>query len=207
MNPSPSTEDWTQLHGVPSVSKRVSIAWPPFPAFEDSDVLVLSSRSTLPDSLLIGNTVLYLDLRFTLPPPTSKITWAFAGLRHTIPLTEKDRDDSAVVRYRWEHTIDSHGSGEPPDEGTIVIKIGKDGSETEVENGMGLAPKTGKLGPYEEIWMCVCLVVFLDVIPPDTVFEGMKPCVLIRSSYSSSLVQAQVHQRSSWQWLGCMHWL
>ncbi|KAI6147853.1 hypothetical protein BKA82DRAFT_4145404 [Pisolithus tinctorius] len=111
-----------------------SIARPPSAPFEDSDVLVLSSRSTLPDSTTVGSVLLYLDLRLSLTITLrSSINQASAGLRYTIPLPESD--SSAIARYRWEHIIDSHGSDEPPDEGTIVKRIKEDGSEEEVEIG------------------------------------------------------------------------
>lgn len=141
------------LHGAPTIQTRVSIARPPSPPKEDSDVLVLSSRSTLPDSSSIGSAVLYLDLRLLLPvTKTSSISWAFAGLRYTVPLLEEQPE---AVRYRWEHTIDSHGRGEPPDEGTMVKRTEEDGEEVEVETGEGLNPDTGKMGPYEEVWRYV----------------------------------------------------
>lgn len=44
------------------------------------------------------------------------------------------------------------GVTNPPDEGTIVKRIKEDGSEEEVEIGLGLDPDTGKIGLYEEIW-------------------------------------------------------
>jgi len=152
----PLESKWPDLYSAPSISARVSIARPPLPPFEDSDVLVLSSRSTLPDSQTIGNTLLYLDLRLSLPvTPTCKLNWAFAGLRYTLPLSEqveRSGGGAVVARYRWEHIIDSHGSGEPPDEGTLLRRIEGDGSEVEVEVGVGLDPETGIIGPYEEIW-------------------------------------------------------
>lgn len=106
------------------------------------NVLVLSSRSTLRDSSAAENVLLYIDL--------GSINWAFASLRCTIFFLRSD--SSAIARYRWEHIIDSHRSGEPPDEGTVVKRIKDDGSEEEVEIGVGLDPDTGKIGLYEEIW-------------------------------------------------------
>ncbi|KAF9221711.1 hypothetical protein BS17DRAFT_757056 [Gyrodon lividus] len=141
---------WPLLYGNPTTQTRVSIARPPSLPFEDSDVLVLSSRSTLPDSLSVGGAVLYLDLRLFLPVvKTTSINWAFAGLRHTIPIVE---EQEGAVRYRWEHMIDSHVSREPPDEGTMMTRIDDDGEEWEVETGVGLNPETGEMGPYEEVW-------------------------------------------------------
>lgn len=151
MNSTSDLETSPELYGVPSISRRISIARPPSAPFEDSDVLVLSSRSTLPDSTTVGSVLLYLDLRLSLTITLrSSINQASAGLRYTIPLPESD--SSAIARYRWEHIIDSHGSDEPPDEGTIVKRIKEDGSEEEVEIGEGLDPDTGKIGLYEEIW-------------------------------------------------------
>ncbi|KIJ60924.1 hypothetical protein HYDPIDRAFT_116612 [Hydnomerulius pinastri MD-312] len=156
-----SSSSWPALFGAPTVQTRLSIARPPSPPTEDSDVLVLSSRSTLHDSSTVGSSVLYLDLRLFLPVTKSaSINWAFAGLRETIPLLEEQAE---AVRYRWEHTIDSHGSGEPPDEGTMVKRIEENGEEVEVETGVGLNPETGKMGPYEEVWK-------EQNIPPGTPF-------------------------------------
>ncbi|KAF9238685.1 hypothetical protein BU15DRAFT_47441 [Melanogaster broomeanus] len=146
-----SLPGWPLLHGIPTIQKRVSIARPPSLPFEDSDVLVLSSRSTSLDLTSVGTEVLYLDLRLFLPvTETTGINWGFAGLRQTIPLVEEQ--EGPAVRYRWVHTIDSHGSGEPPDEGTMVRRINEDGEEVEVETGEGLNPDTGEMGIYEEVW-------------------------------------------------------
>ena len=54
------------MYGEPFISTRESIAWiPSTPPFEDSDVLVLSSRTTSPGG--VGTTLFYLDLRLSLP--------------------------------------------------------------------------------------------------------------------------------------------
>ncbi|KAL4073198.1 hypothetical protein V8B97DRAFT_1916599 [Scleroderma yunnanense] len=146
MTSPPRADPWPELYSVPSVSTRVSIARPPSQPFEDSDVLVLLSRSTLPDSQTAGNTLLYLDLRLSLPvgPTTCKINWAFVGIRYTVPLEDQSKDgELAIARYRWEHIVDSHGNGEPPDEGTLVRRIKEDGSEVETEIGVGLDPEMG----------------------------------------------------------------
>lgn len=146
---------WPALYGTPVIQKRASIARPPAPPTEDSNVLVLNSRSTSPDSCVVGAEVLYLDLRLSLSTTEPvRINWAFAGLRETIPLNE---EEESAVRYHWRHTIDSHGSDEPPDEGTMVQRKDKDGESIEVETGVGLDPETGKMGPYEEVWKWVQL--------------------------------------------------
>jgi hypothetical protein len=129
----------TQMYGEPFISTRESIAWiPSTPAFEDSDVLVLSSRSTSPGE--VGATLLYLDLRLSLPlGRTSTINWGFAGLRHTI--------STSPVRHRWDHsTIDSRDDG-VADEGEVNQRDG-----IEIETGIGLNPATGQKEAYEEIW-------------------------------------------------------
>lgn len=144
------------LYGTPVIQRRVSIARPPAPPTEDSDVLVLNSRSSLPDSSVVGTKVLYLDLRLSLlATGSASINWAFAGLRETVPL---DKVEENAVRYHWKHAIDSHGRDEPPDEGTMVKRKDESGESIEVESGVGLDPESGKMGPYEEVWKCVQLL-------------------------------------------------
>ncbi|KAG9310976.1 hypothetical protein JVU11DRAFT_8854 [Chiua virens] len=145
--------NWPALHGVPVIQRRVSIARPPAPPIEDSDIIVLNSRSTLPDASAVEAKVLYLDLRLSIPDADLgglKINWAFAGLRETIPL---EGEEENAVQYHWGHAIDSHGRNELPDKGTMV-KCKDDGGENiEIETGVGVDPDTGKSGPYEEVWM------------------------------------------------------
>ena len=127
------------LHGEPFISTRESIAWiPSTPAFEDSDVLVLSSRSTSPGG--VGATLLYLDLRLSLPLDRgSTLNWGLAGLRHTL--------STSPARHRWDHsTIDSRDDG-AADEGEVVQRDG-----IEIETGIMLNPPTGQKEAYEEIW-------------------------------------------------------
>ncbi|OJA19380.1 hypothetical protein AZE42_08279 [Rhizopogon vesiculosus] len=129
-----------RLYGAPSITTRRSITWNGGQPFEDSDVLVLSSRSTS-DPSSKDSTQLYLDLRLSKPlVPDSTITWGFAGVRVTL--------SSTPLRFRWGHHIDSRGrdSG-PPDEGTMTSCDGE-----EVETGIGLNPKTGEQEQYEERW-------------------------------------------------------
>ena len=125
------------LYGEPFISTRESIAWLPSAPFEDSDVLVLSSRST---SGGVGATLFYLDLRLSLPlSRASKVTWGFAGLRHKL--------STSPLRFRWDHSsIDSRDDG-PVDEGEMIQRDG-----VEIEIGIGLNPATGQKEPYEEIW-------------------------------------------------------
>ncbi|KAF9238686.1 hypothetical protein BU15DRAFT_47509 [Melanogaster broomeanus] len=141
-----STESWPELHGEPFISIRETIAWlPSTPAFEDSDVLVLSSRSTSPG---VGSTLFYLDLRLSLPlSKTSTVSWGLAGLRHTLSIAPDP------VRHRWDHTtIDSRGDGHA-DEGEVIRRDGR-----EFETGVGINPATGQQEAYEEIWRWGCIL-------------------------------------------------
>lgn len=127
------------MYGEPFISIRESIAWIPLtPPFEDSDVLVLSSRSTSPGG--VGATLFYLDLRLSLPlSGSSTINWGFAGLRHTL--------STSPVRHRWDHgSIDSRNDG-LADEGEVIQRDG-----IEIETGIGYNPATGQKEAYEEIW-------------------------------------------------------
>lgn len=128
----------SRLYGEPFISIRESIAWIPSDPFEDSHVLVLSSRSTSPGE--VGATLFYLDLRLSLPlGRASKVNWGFAGLRRTL--------STSPVRFRWAHSsIDSRDDGQI-DEGEMTQRDG-----VEVETGIGLNPATGQREAYEEIW-------------------------------------------------------
>lgn len=139
-------------NGGPSVSTRVSISWPPALATEDSSVLVLSSspyyKSTSDPNALPF--LLYLDLRLSLPlSPSSQITWAFAGIRHTLQVDPHPK-------FRWDHFIDSRKGKEGSDtvdEGeTIVSRDATSGHNIEIETGVGWNPDAGRLQRYEEVW-------------------------------------------------------
>ncbi|KAG1733495.1 hypothetical protein EDB19DRAFT_1830881 [Suillus lakei] len=128
------------LYGAPSITTRKSIARNGGQPYEDSDVLVLGSRSTS-DTHSKDSTQLYLDLRLSKPLlPESTITWGFAGIRVTL--------SSTPLRLRWNHYIDSQGRDGPPDEGTMTSCDGE-----EVEIGVGVNPETGETEQYEERWI------------------------------------------------------
>lgn len=138
------------LHGTPSITIRKSISTNGGQPFEDSDVLVLSSRSTS-DTHCEDSKQLYVDLRLSKPLlPDSTITWGFAGIRVTL--------SSTPLRFRWNHHIDSQGRDGPPDEGTMTSCDGE-----EVETGIGVNPETGELEQYEERWID-------QPVPPGTPF-------------------------------------
>lgn len=132
----------SQLYGEPFVSTRESIAWiPSTPPFEDSDVLVLSSRSTSQGG--VGATLIYLDLRLSLPlGRTSNINWGFSGLRHTL--------STSPLRMRWDHSAIDSRDDVLFDEGEMIYRDG-----IEIETGIGLNPATGQKEVYEEIWRWV----------------------------------------------------
>lgn len=136
--------------GKPSVSTRVNISWPPEPPAEDSSVLVLSSRS-FKDLYYDGQpSLLYLDLRLSLPwDINSTINWAFSGIRHTL-------QSDPHPKYRWEHFIDSRRGlegSDTVDEGeTITSKDLVTGKATEIEAGFGWNNVTRQVARYEEVW-------------------------------------------------------
>ncbi|KAH7927214.1 hypothetical protein BV22DRAFT_1127582 [Leucogyrophana mollusca] len=132
----------TPLTGSPSILTRTSVAWPPDPPYEDSSVLVLSSRPT--DATYPS--LLYLDLRLSLPlSQKSTINLAFAGLKRTLQLDPH-------LRYRWDRAIDSTDS-DGVDEGDWEYLTDPDtGEEIEVETGVGTHPRTGEISEYQEVW-------------------------------------------------------
>lgn len=167
---------------LPSLSHRTSIAWQSLddpiterpPGNEDSAVLVLSSRSYLPSrhqntfspdteenngrnsSLPV---LMYIDLRLSLPLlPTSSVSWAFAGLRHTLRLEPP--------KYRWDHPIDSRKSGCVGDIGEILVLDGK-----EVEVGEGFNPDSGVVERYFETWRSVYSLTYYLELSTHSLFE------------------------------------
>ncbi|EXJ93261.1 hypothetical protein A1O1_01652 [Capronia coronata CBS 617.96] len=118
---------------APRASTRVSIRWPPAPASEPTDTLVLS----------VGG--YYVDLR--VRKSDGEIDWALAGERIVDP------QHSAKVKFT--HIIDSHhnpSSSEPepaPDVGDFIKLPNGDDLET---GEMPNPDAGGQVMPYEEIW-------------------------------------------------------
>ena len=118
LRPSPPKYLWATLCGTPVIQGGVSIAKPSAPPTEDSDMLVLNSRSNLPDSSVVGAEVLFLHLRLSLSTAGSvSLKWAFSGLRATVPLDEVEENP---VQYHWKYVFEPHGHNEPPDEETMA---------------------------------------------------------------------------------------
>ncbi|EPQ50807.1 hypothetical protein GLOTRDRAFT_141311 [Gloeophyllum trabeum ATCC 11539] len=119
-----------------SVSTRLSLQFPPRPASENTDTLVLTFHSH------------YLDLRVLRCPSTSAtspsplsppIEWAFAGtLAHPSP-----------ARTTWQHAIDSRG----PSGVDTGVSTALDNGDT-LEEGEMRDPDsdTGEVRAYREVW-------------------------------------------------------
>ncbi|KZT26113.1 hypothetical protein NEOLEDRAFT_1047798, partial [Neolentinus lepideus HHB14362 ss-1] len=108
------------------VSTRLHIRFPPAPAYEDTDTLVLTFHTY------------YLDLRVQRTSPG--LSWAFAGtLTHPEP-----------NRTIWEHRIDSRAF-RGVDAG---VSTALDNGDT-LEVGEMVNPATGMVEGYEEVWRAV----------------------------------------------------
>ncbi|KAH3552020.1 hypothetical protein KXW20_002258 [Aspergillus fumigatus] len=111
-----------------SLSTRISLRWPPDPAFENTDTIVLS---------LMG---WYVDLR--VDKSTGKIDWAIAGQRIV--------ESQEPLRVLFTHAIDSHNAFEAVDCGTFTQLPNGDDLET------GSMPRWDLPGKpvreYEEVW-------------------------------------------------------
>ncbi|EPS27996.1 hypothetical protein PDE_02941 [Penicillium oxalicum 114-2] len=109
-------------------STRVSLRWPPEPAHETTDTIVMSVQDW------------YLDLR--IDKETGEIDWAIAGQR----LVESEEP----LRVTFTHEIDSHNAFDSVDSGTFVTLPNGDDLET------GSMPRPDLPGApeteYEEVW-------------------------------------------------------
>ncbi|KAF8064125.1 hypothetical protein FPV67DRAFT_203492 [Lyophyllum atratum] len=110
-------------------SFRLSIRWLPEKASEPTSTVVLTG----------ARTGVFLDTRFF--KGTREMDWAFAGYRSIDPATPN------VIRFR--HDIDSRTTDQVEDSG-INTNL-PDG--TTLEEGEMVNPETGKITPFEEIWL------------------------------------------------------
>ncbi|GAA5908196.1 hypothetical protein JCM8208_000340 [Rhodotorula glutinis] len=162
----------------PLASTRISICWPPEPAGEPEDVLVISGRHGF-----------YLDLRIdkatcsTSSTPTPRqasgtvdprIGWATAGRKEFLPLEPGEEHPrarfTALLDSRLPPSSSSSSSSipdaaAPPDEGSFSPLPNGDVLET----GSMLRPSTGLVAPYEEVWRRLPVapdarVVFLELV-------------------------------------------
>ncbi|OAP55555.1 hypothetical protein AYL99_10528 [Fonsecaea erecta] len=113
------------IKATPQILKRISIRWPPDPAFEDTETIALN----------VGG--YFMDLRVTLADKT--LQWSRAGERKTLQETP--------LTFQWTRIIDSMGSRRP-DEGSMEEMANGDDLET------GHFDREGNGVPvdYEEVW-------------------------------------------------------
>ncbi|RAH68391.1 uncharacterized protein BO66DRAFT_327123 [Aspergillus aculeatinus CBS 121060] len=110
------------------LSTRISLRWPPAPAFENTDTIVMSVAGW------------YVDLR--IDQATTTIDWAIAGQRVV------DSNDSTRVQFT--HELDSRNSFDDVDCGTFSTLPNGDDLE---KGSMPRADLPGKpVCEYEEVW-------------------------------------------------------
>ncbi|GAA5825648.1 hypothetical protein JCM11251_000322 [Rhodosporidiobolus azoricus] len=152
----------------PLASTRVSLAWPPHPATEDCDVLVISGRSGFFLDVRVkraaggGAEVEQGDSEATEPV----VDWATAGWKKLLPLVEGEKHPkasfTAVIDSRSPRfsstssssSLPAQPENSPPDEGSFETLSNGD----VLERGEMLNPKTNKVQPYEEVWRRLPLV-------------------------------------------------
>lgn len=132
------------------VSTRISIRWPPEPASEPTDTLVLS----------LGG--YYVDLR--IDKASGNIDWALAGQRivisedpRTVPTPRRFLYQlTMAVKVEFTHPLDSHcrrPGDEEHNEQADVGEFSKLPNGDDLEVGEMAAPHMGaRVMPYEEVW-------------------------------------------------------
>ncbi|GJN89128.1 hypothetical protein Rhopal_002102-T1 [Rhodotorula paludigena] len=140
----------------PLVSTRVSLRWPPGPAAELEDVLVIQGRSGFFLDLRTRRTSSQLvpgeGGRSTPSTQDAQVEWATAGWKVLLPPETGENHP----RTRFDAVIDSRRSSSHPtsddrpasDEGSFETL--PDGDV--LEHGVMLRPETGNSAPYEEVW-------------------------------------------------------
>lgn len=120
---------------IPSITSRVSIAWPPNPTSEPTSTLVLSSP-----------TGRFVDVRICLDPNgkhgLGELDWAFAG--SAIYTTDRD----GARRGTWTHEVDSKYEDSTFSDTGILSDL-ENGDE--LERGI-MKDVDGIERDYEEIW-------------------------------------------------------
>ncbi|RDW66499.1 hypothetical protein BP6252_10134 [Coleophoma cylindrospora] len=101
----------------------------------------------------------YVDVRVfltTSPHESQKLEWGFAGTSQSAP-PQFDKDNKLVKpgHSKWNHWVDNKTVEEVQDEG-YMYPI--EGSNEVRETGSMAHPDTGKITPYEEIWIDLELV-------------------------------------------------
>lgn len=164
---------------MPFASTRISLQWPPEPAEETTDTLVLTSHD-----------LHFVDIRITkpLPAPTSTdndshIDWIITGIENPLEGTTK---------VEFKHEINSHlklNTGEAFDIGDFHDAPNGDRSETGIMENWN----TGKMSPYEEIWRSIDP----NVSTPENYVRELK-----KESEAACVVYKLAEKES--EWLGQM---
>lgn len=133
----------------PTISHRKTIRWPPAPASEPTDTLVLTSARHR----------LYVDIRVLKTP--RQLDWAFAGI------SRSQAGADGLGHARWLHWLDSQSAAQATGE---YVAGWRDGGEDmwerardrgmmwtspdgeELESGEMVRPETGRVAGYEEVW-------------------------------------------------------
>jgi len=128
-----------------SISRRVSIAWPPAPPVEPTSTLVLTAPSKT-----------FIDIRLLLPSPSSSLNdppspselpdgttlyWAFAGT---------SSHDSLTNHAKWTHSVDSRYPNPSDVVDSGQFETLKNGDTLERGTMRGL--DNGEVKPYQEVW-------------------------------------------------------
>lgn len=141
-------------------STRISLQWPPAPASEDSDVLVL-----------VSNQAHFVDLRIKKDKSLSNpIDWIITGKEYAIPDTNK---------IEFQHEINTHvPSYHGGDYDVGIFNELENGDREELGEMTNL--ETGKIQPYRELWKSVDPVKSTpdDLIKGDSTAEV--PCVVYK---------------------------
>lgn len=116
-------------------STRISLQWPPEPAAEDSDVLVL-----------VSNQAHFVDLRIKKDRSLANpIDWIITGKEYAIPDTNK---------IEFQHEINTHVKGNHGGDYDVGIFNELENGDRE-ELGEMTNLDTGKIQPYRELWKSV----------------------------------------------------
>ncbi|KUJ20786.1 uncharacterized protein LY89DRAFT_716106 [Mollisia scopiformis] len=134
----------------PFISVRKYIKWGDEPRGENTNTLVLTTRSKH-----------YIDIRIHLPLPLpndpsdataiNRLEWAFAGTCHSTPAKLSRTGELLKPAHTvWKHWVDSNNDGkeEVKDEGDMYPQ--SDGSV--LEYGEMVNPARGRRMKYEECW-------------------------------------------------------
>ncbi|PVF99845.1 hypothetical protein CPB86DRAFT_783224 [Serendipita vermifera] len=116
---------------MPSLSKRISLAWEELDPFEDTDTLVI-----------VGHRY-YVDVRIT--KAIDELDWVMAGVKEWLPSNQGQQKARFVSIMNSRSSSPGH---DIPDEGIFTDLPNGDCLET----GNMYDPVEGKIRPYKEVW-------------------------------------------------------